>query len=342
MKIAQVAPLFVSVPPPGYGGTERVVSYLTEELVRQGHDVTLYATGDSNTRAKLISVRDTTVWDKHSKPISDIDPLLWHTLHLDRVVQDSAQYDVIHFHMDVHHLPFTKMIETPTLTTFHNNLTKPDYNQLFTHFNKHNVVSISNNHQQSLPMANWAATVYHGIDRNLYSFHEKHEDYFVFVGRVNRDKRPDWAIEIAQGAGVKLKIAARIEDKQMWEQMQPLPEGVEYVGEISDAQKNDFIGNAKAMLFPIDWAEPFGMVMIEAMACGVPVIAFNRGSVPEILEDGLTAFIVDNVQEAIVAAGKLDTLDRHKVRAEFERRFTVETMANQYVRLYEDLINHKL
>lgn len=339
MRIAQVAPLFVSVPPEGYGGTERIVSYLTEELVRQGHEVTLFACGGSTTAAKLVSTHPMPLWKNPKKQ----DPILWHIMHLDKVLQMQNHFDVIHFHLDVLQLPFSKLIRRPSLTTFHNTIKHIEGAQeLFDHYPDHNFVAISESHKKNLPHAHWAGVVYHGINAASYQLHETPEDYFTFVGRVNMTKRPDLAIEIAAAVNTPIKIAARIEDEDMWARMQPLPPHATFVGEIGDADKNEFIGNSKALLFPIQWSEPFGMVMIEAMACGVPVIAFNHGSVPEIIEDGVTGFIVNNVAEAIEAAKKIHTLDRKRIREEFEKRFTVEAMAKNYVRLYEGLIAGQL
>ena len=292
MKIAQVAPLFESVPPRAYGGTERVVSYLTEALVDQGHDVTLYASGDSVTEARLVPAVDYSLRLHPRQP----DWLMWHTSMVDRVFEDASRYDAIHFHIDYLHYPLARRCKTPCVTTLHGRLDLPDLLPLHQHFVNHPLVSISNSQRDPLSSANWCATVYHGLPEDLYRFQPVPQDYFAFVGRISPEKRLDRAIEIAVACGVRLKVAAKVDrtDREYFEREvrhlldHPL---VEYIGEIGDDRKNDFIGNARALLFPIDWPEPFGLVMIEAFACGTPVIAYDRGSVSEVMQDGITGYI---------------------------------------------------
>jgi glycosyltransferase involved in cell wall biosynthesis len=338
MKIAQVAPLFESVPPIAYGGTERVVSYLTEALVELGHDVTLFASGDSRTRARLIPVVE------HSLRLDPREPdwLIWHTVMLDQVFAQASEFDVIHFHVDFLHYPLERYCSTPCLTTLHGRLDLPDLAQLHRRFREQALVSISHSQRQALGGARWLATVHHGLPADLYTLRERPQDYFAFVGRISPEKRVDRAIHIAQTIGTTLRIAAKVDrvDQEYFEREFCLlldhPQ-VEFVGEIGDALKNDFIGNARAVLFPIDWPEPFGLVMIEAMACGTPVIAWRCGSVPEVIEPGVSGFIVDDMAQAIDAARRVDRLDRRVCRASFERRFTARRMASAYLEVYSAL-----
>lgn len=339
MKIAQVAPLFESVPPQGYGGTERVVSYLTEALVDQGHDVTLFASGDSITTAELVPVTERALRLDPRRP----DWLAWHTILLDQVFSRAAEFDMIHFHVDCLHYPFARFCPTPCVTTLHGRLDLQDLPPLHRHFCEHPVVSISDSQRRALPHANWQATVHHGLPKALYAFHAQAQNYFAFVGRVSPEKRLDRAIEIAVRCDVPLKVAAKVDaaDRAYFEQeIRPLLTHplVEFVGEIGEAQKNDFIGHARALLFPIDWPEPFGLVMIEAMACGTPVIAYPCGSVPEVMRDGLTGRIVRNQDEAVSAAREIDRIDRLACRKAFERHFTSDTMAANYLTVYQTLI----
>jgi glycosyltransferase involved in cell wall biosynthesis len=335
MKIAQVAPLFESVPPIAYGGTERVVSYLTEALVELGHDVTLFASGDSRTRARLIPVVE------HSLRLDPRQPdwLIWHTVMLDQVFAQASEFDVIHFHVDFLHYPLERYCPTPCLTTLHGRLDLPGLALLHRRFREQALVSISHSQRQALGGARWLATVHHGLPADLYTLRERPQDYFAFVGRISPEKRVDRAIRIAQSTGTALRIAAKVDrvDQAYFEQeIRPLLDHpqVEFVGEIGDALKNDFIGNARAVLFPIDWPEPFGLVMIEAMACGTPVIAWRCGSVPEVIEHGVTGFIVDDMAQAMHAARRIDRLDRRVCRASFERRFTARRMAGGYLEAY--------
>lgn len=338
MRIAQVAPLFESVPPKAYGGTERVVSYLTEALVAMGHDVTLFASGDSITSAELVPIVERSLRLDPRHP----DWLPWHTVMLDEVFRRAAQFDVIHFHVDVLHYPMARRCPTPRLTTFHGRLDLPDLAPLHRHFADVPVVSISDHRRQPLPHARWMGTVYHGLPGGLYRFQPRSHDYFAFVGRISPEKRVDRAIEIAKACGTRLRIAAKVDeaDRRYFEQQirprldDPL---VEFVGEIDERQKNEFIGRARALLFPIDWPEPFGLVMIEAFACGTPVIAFRCGSVPEVMVDGVTGFVVDTMEEAIAAARRVGQLDRRRCREVFDTRFTAPVMAERYLDIYRQL-----
>jgi glycosyltransferase involved in cell wall biosynthesis len=338
MRIAQVAPLFESVPPKYYGGTERIVSYLTEELVRQGHDVTLFASGDSMTRAHLVAgCRRALRLDKHC-----VDQVVHHVVMLERVAQRLGQFDCVHYHLDYLHFPLSRRSRMPQVTTLHGRLDIPDLQPLYAEFQDMPLVSISNSQREPLPGANWQATIYHGLPEDLYAFSAAPGEYLAFLGRISPEKRVDRAIAIAREVGMPLKIAAKVDDvdQDYFDfHVKPLLQHplVEYVGEIGDGEKQEFVGCAIGLLFPIDWEEPFGLVMIEALACGTPVVAYRRGSVPEVLSDGETGFIVDDLEGAIAAARRLPELDRRRCRDEFERNFTASRMANEYVRLYERL-----
>jgi glycosyltransferase involved in cell wall biosynthesis len=332
--------LFESVPPRAYGGTERVVSYLTEALVAQGHDVTLFASGDSMTSARLVPMVERSLRLHPRHP----DWLVWHTIMLDRVMAASRAFDVVHFHVDILHLPLARRCACPSLTTMHGRLDLPDLGPLYRHFSDQALVSISNSQRRPLPMANWCATVHHGLPRRLYAFNPRPDDYFAFVGRISPEKRVDRAIEIAIGCGVPLRIAAKVDgvDRAYFEsRIRPLMAHplVDFVGEIEEADKNEFIGGARALLFPIDWPEPFGLVMIEAFACGTPVIAFAGGSVQEVMEPGVTGYVVRDVREAIAAARSVGRINRRRCREAFERRFSAEVMARRYLDVYADLID---
>jgi glycosyltransferase involved in cell wall biosynthesis len=339
MKIAQVSPLFESVPPTMYGGTERVVSYLTEELVRQGHDVTLFASGDSVTAANLVACSPRSLrLDENC-----IDQLAHQIVMLERVARSAGQFDVLHFHIDYMHFPLSRRGRYAHLTTLHGRLDIPDLLPLYREFSDMPVVSISNSQRAPLPWVNWQGTVYHGLPHDLYTLHAEPGKYLAFVGRISPEKRVDRAIEIAVKAGLPFKIAAKVDkvDQDYFEELiEPMLEHplVEYIGEIGDHEKDEFLGNAMALLFPIDWPEPFGLSMIEAMACGTPVIAFPCGSVPEILTDGVSGFIVNSIEEGVDAVGRLGTLSRERCRQVFEERFTAERMARDYVALYERMI----
>jgi glycosyltransferase involved in cell wall biosynthesis len=339
MKIAQVAPLMESVPPRSYGGTERVVSYLTEALVELGHEVTLFASGDSITAARLVApVRQSLRLDPRHP-----DWLVWHTVMLDQVFEQAPDFDVVHFHVDFLHYPLVRRCPTPCLTTLHGRLDLPDLLPLHRHFREQALVSISQAQRKPLGDAcRWLATVPHGLPDSLYSFHERPDDYFAFVGRIAPEKRVDRAIQLAQAAGIKLRIAAKVDrvDKAYFERtIKPLLDHplIEFVGEIEQAQKNDFIGNARALLFPIDWPEPFGLVMIEALACGTPVIAWRCGSVPEVIEHGRTGFVVEDMGQAVEAVRHLDEIQRGTCRSAYERRFSARRMAERYVEVYAAL-----
>jgi glycosyltransferase involved in cell wall biosynthesis len=339
MRIAQIAPLYERVPPKLYGGTERVVSYLTEELVRQGHDVTLFASGDSKTSAKLVRCCDMAL---RLNP-SVREPLVYHVIMLEEVRQQIDQFDVLHFHIDILHAPLIRAFAGRTLTTQHGRLDLPDLAPFFGAFADLPLVAVSHEQRRYLRHANWVGTVHHGLPRDLLAFQPKAGGYLAFLGRIAPEKGPNRAIEIAARSGLPLKIAAKLDrvDQAYWEeQIRPMVEShsnVEFIGEISESDKADFLGGAAALLFPVDWPEPFGLVTIEAMACGTPVIAFRRGSVPEIVADGVSGFIVDTVGHAVRAVRRIATLDRAKIRAEFEHRFTCERMARDYLEIYQAL-----
>src|SRR5262245_49830596 len=341
MRIAQIAPLTEAVPPKQYGGTERVVSYLTEELVRQGHDVTLFASGDSRTSARLVAACDRSLrLDKRC-----VDELAHHLLLLERVFQRAEQFDVIHFLVDHLHFPLSRRQPYAQLTTLHGRLDIPDLVPLYEEFDEMPLVSISNAQREPLPWANWLGTIHHGLPEKLYRPRTAPGTYLAFLGRVCPEKRVDRTIEIARRTGIPLKIAAKIDptNEDYYErEIVPLLDGandslIEFVGEIGEAQKGEFLGHACALLFPIDWPEPFGLVMIEAMACGTPVIAYRAGSVPEVLEDGRTGFIVNGMQAAIAAVSRVREISREECRKAFEERFSVRRMARDYVRIYEQL-----
>jgi glycosyltransferase involved in cell wall biosynthesis len=336
MRIAQVAPLIESVPPQLYGGTERVVSYLTEELVRQGHEVTLFASGDSTTGAELVPCAPHALrLDPRMR-----DPLPYYMVMLDRVRRHASEFDALHFHIDYLHFPLFSDLATRTLTTQHGRLDLPDLPVVYRAFPKYPLVSISNHQMLPCPGWNWVRTVHHGLPEQLYAFSPKPKDgYLAFLGRICPEKRPDLAIAIARRAGLRLKIAAKVDrvDQSYFDDVirplicHPL---IEFIGEIGDHEKAAFLGGAAGLLFPLDWPEPFGLVMIEAMACGTPVIASRCGSVPEVIEDGLTGFVVEDIEGAIDAVHRLDQLDRARIRMRFERRFTVRRMADDYLSVY--------
>lgn len=335
MRIAQVSPLHERVPPQLYGGTERVVSYLTEELVRQGHDVTLFASGDSITSAKLIACCERALRLGNTCP----EPMVPHLVMLEKVIARADQFDIIHFHTDLLHLPFARRLSTAHITTIHSRTDDPHLRPLYREYLELPLVSISDAQQKMLPWANWKATVHHGLPPELYRFNPQPQPYLAFVGRMAKEKRPDLAVEIAQRAGIELRMAAKVDahDRLYFEQtIRPLLDlpGVEFVGEINDQQKNDFLGNALALLFPIDWPEPFGVVVIEAMACGTPVIAFRRGSIPEIIDEEVSGFIVDDLDAAVQAVQRIHSLSRQGCRERFEARFTASRMAQDYVNVY--------
>ena len=340
MKIAQVAPLIESVPPKLYGGSERVVSYLTEELVRQGHEVTLYASGDSVTRARL---RPPVAHALRLNPQRG-DPLIHHFIMLEEVFRDAESYDLIHFHVDFLHFPLSRRHAYPTLTTLHGRLDIPDLQLIHRTYREMPLVSISESQRRPLSWANWKANVYHGLPETLYRFRPQPGKYLAFLGRLSPEKRPDRAIEIACRAGMPIKIAAKVDavDRDYFEaHIRPLlkRQGVEYIGEIGESDKDSFLGEAYALLFPIDWPEPFGLVMIEAMACGTPVVAYACGAVPEVIENDVTGYVVDNLDDAVAAVERIAALDRSTCRARFEQRFSAQRMANNYVDVYRRLLH---
>ena len=339
MRIAQVAPLYERVPPRYYGGTERIVSYLTEELIKQGHQLTLFASGDSHTRGDLIApcVRSLRL-DSRCE-----DRLAYHLLQLEQVFQNAAAFDIIHFHIDYLHYPLSRRIAVPHLTTLHGRLDLPDLIPLYREFSDVPVTSISNSQRDPLPWINWQGTVYHGIPTDLYKFKKSPGNYLVFLGRISPEKRVDRAIEIAKLARMKLKIAAKVDmnDRQYMDAaIRPLLDHplVEFIGEIGDQEKAELLGNAYALLFPIDWVEPFGLVMIEAMACGTPVVALRRGSVPEIIDDGVTGFVVNDIEGSLQALEQVNDLDRELCRKVFEERFSAARMVKDYVKIYDSLL----
>lgn len=343
MKIAQVAPLMESVPPQQYGGTERVVSWITEELVRRGHDVTLFATGDSTTAAELVACSERALrFDPEATC-----PIPHFFVMLDRVRRRASEFDVIHFHTDYLHWPLFRDMAERTVTTLHGRLDLPFLKPAFAGFPEMPLVSISNDQRKPFADANWAATIYHGLPRDLLPYREApSRDYLAFVGRICPEKRVDRAITIARRAGMRLRIAAKIDktdEAYFASEIRPLLDDplIEFVGEINDAQKPEFFGNAMGLLFPIDWPEPFGLVMIEAMSCGTPVIAYDHGSVPEVVDQGVTGFVVDGVDEAVTAVHRLTMLNRLMVRKRFEERFSVERMVDEYVGLYEAAVHRQ-
>src|SRR6516164_3074739 len=340
MRIAQVAPLYESCPPQLYGGTERVVSYLTEELVRQGHEVTLFASGDSQTLGALQAPCERALrLDSKCK-----DPLAYHFISLNRVARTADAFDIIHFHTDYLHFPLFARHWQKTLTTMHGRLDLPDLPPVFREFSMMPLVSISNAQRAPVPWANWYGTVHHGLPTNLYAQGSGEGGYLAFIGRICPEKRPDWAVEIARRTGLPLRIAAKVDkaDRAYYKnKIEPLFEDplVTFIGEIGESDKGVFLGDAMALLFPIDWPEPFGLVVIEAMANGTPVIAFRRGSVPEIIDHGVTGVIVDSVDEAVAAVPLARTLDRVAIRRRFEERFSVGRMARDYLALYSELLH---
>ena len=338
VRIAQVSPLYESTPPQLYGGTERVVSYLTEELVRQGHDVTLFASGDSVTAAKLIAPCERALrLDPNVR-----DPLAYHMIMLDQVYKCREQFDVIHFHIDYLHFPLSRRQDIPQLTTLHGRLDLPELGPLYRQFDEVPLVSISDAQRCPVPWANWRATIYHGLPENLCSLESNPGKYLVFIGRISPEKRVDRAIEVAKRAGIPIRIAAKVDkaDAEYFAaEIKPLLDHplVEFIGEIGESEKQDLLGGAFAMLFLIDWPEPFGLAMIESMACGTPVIASRCGSVPEVVDEGVTGFVVDSVDKAVAAVRRVETLSRSGCRKAFEKRFTVSRMAHNYVREYDRL-----
>jgi glycosyltransferase involved in cell wall biosynthesis len=343
MRIAQIAPLMESVPPRLYGGTERIVAYLTDELVRLGHDVTLFATGDSVSTATLVPCAAMAL--RLESNVRDFIP--YYMLMLDRVRELADEFDILHFHIDQFHFPLFRPIADRTVTTLHGRQDLHDLKPLYVGFSDMPLVSISEDQRRPVLNSNFVATVYHGIPADLLSasYHPR-GGYLAFLGRISPEKRPDRAIQIAQAAGIPLKIAAkvdRVDEAYFREQIEPLLSlpGVEFLGEINERGKPKFLGEARALLFPVDWPEPFGLVMIEAMACGTPVLAFRCGSVPEIIDPGVTGDIVESMEQAVQVLPRVLSLDRRQVRRRFEQRFTAGRMARDYVQVYRSLLGRE-
>jgi glycosyltransferase involved in cell wall biosynthesis len=340
LRIAQVSPLHESVPPRLYGGTERIVHYLTEELVRLGNEVTLFASGDSQTSGRLISMAPQALRLCGCK-----DGTAPHVLMLEQVLIRAHEFDIVHFHTDWLHLPFGRRMGIPSLTTLHGRLDLPELRPLFWEYRESPLVSISDAQREPVGWANWVGTVYHGLPMGLLPFHPGAGRYLAFTGRISPEKRPDLAIEIARRAGIELRIAAKVDaaDRDYFEQVvRPLLHGpgVQFIGEIGEEQKREFLGNALALLFPIDWPEPFGLVMIEAMSCGTPVVAMRRGSVPEVVDHGQSGLIVHSADEALAAVHQIASgrgPSRELVHETFVRRFTSRRMAEDYLRVYRRL-----
>ncbi len=343
MRIAQVSPLYESVPPALYGGTERVVSYLTEELIKAGHEVVLFASGDSKTEAELVPVCECAL---RLSP-REVDPVAFHFLLMEEVLRRASSFDIIHSHIDCIGFIISRRTATPLISTLHGRLDLPEHRFIFSEYGEAPVISISNAQRRPLVGANWAATVYHGIPKDLYTFNEKGGGYLVYVGRVSPEKRVDSAIEIAQMTGLPLKIAAKVDriDRDYFNSViRPMLDGpdVEFIGEITDKEKNALVGSALAFLHPIDWPEPFGLSMLEAMACGTPVIARRRGSIPEVVDHGVTGFIFETDEEAArYITGQCPNFSRKGCRERFEERFLSERMARDYLGAYAALLEKR-
>lgn len=339
LNIAQVAPLYESVPPKQYGGTERVVSYLTEELVALGHQVTLFASGDSVTKAALIPACERSL----RLDSQCVDQLVHHIGMLQQILDESHRFDLIHFHIDYLHFPLSRLMRLPQITTLHGNLGIPDLKPFYKMFRDMPLVSISMEQRTPLPDVNWVGNVHHGLPSDFLKPRYSQGKYLAFLGRVSREKGLERAIDIAIRSGIPLKVAAKIDknDQEYYEQQirslleHPL---IEFIGEINDREKNDFLGDAMALVFPIDWHEPFGLVMIEALACGTPVVAYNKGSVPEVIDHGITGFIVTNQDDAIKAVQNIDIINRHDCRRVFDERFTAARMTRDYLNVYNRLL----
>lgn len=340
MKIAQIAPLFESVPPKKYGGTERVVYNLTEALIQSGHDVTLFASGDSVSNAKLMSPCAKSLRLYGGYEYSSVP----HTLMFEQIRRLADDFDILHFHTDYMHFPVARSLDVPTLTTLHGRLDIPELIPLYREYSEIPLISISNSQRQPMSWANWKNTIYHGLPKHFFQLGEGKGGYAAFLGRISPEKRPDRAIEIATRAGIHLKIAAKVDayDRNYYEKkIKPMIEqspNVEFIGEISDEQKAEFLGNASVLLFPIDWPEPFGLVMIEAMAHGTPVISFRNGSAPEVITDGITGFLVNSVEEAVEKSKLIPSIDRAKCQKRCAELFSIENVISSYLRSYEDVI----
>jgi glycosyltransferase involved in cell wall biosynthesis len=343
MRIAQIAPLAEAVPPKLYGGTERIVCFLTEALIDLGHEVTLFASGDSKTRASLVPI----VPQAFRLSRKAIDYAAACAVLLQKAADSAASFDIIHCHLDWLHLPVFDRLATPVLTTLHGRLDFPIIREIVTLFPDAPFVSISGDQRRPIPDVNWLATIHHGLPANLFRPVAEPEGYLAFLGRISPEKGPDVAIRLARASNRALRIAAKVPrsgQKYFQQQIAPLLEGgdVQFLGEIGGQRKAEFLGKASALLFPINWPEPFGLVLIEAMACGTPCIAFRSGAVSEIIEDGVTGFVVDTEEEALGAIGRIHQIDRAGVRRRFEQRFTAKRMAQDYVRAYEKLAGHRL
>ena len=340
MRIAQVAPLWESVPPKSYGGTERIVSYLTEELVRLGHDVTLFASGDSVTSARLEplcahALRLNTGIFNRDAPM---------TMLMEQALGKTGNFDIIHSHLDFLGFPLARRNPTPTVNTFHNRLDLAELQPVLREYAEMPMVSISNAQRGPVSWANWHATVYHGLPRDLYNMHQNAGGYLAFLGRIAPEKRPDHAIELAKRAGIPLRIAAKVDpmdQKYFHTEIEPLLAHplIEYLGEITDAEKDEFLGQAMALVCPYDWPEPFGLVLIEALACGTPVLAYRRGSIPEIIENCSTGFVCEGLDDMTTAIQHISEIDRRQCRRSFEQRFTVGRMAQDYLYVYERILD---
>src|SRR5215467_8525507 len=343
LRIAQVAPLVESVPPKHYGGTERIVAYLTEELVRSGHKVTLFASGDSVTSAELVPVcRRSFRQNKRAKDYLSREVLL-----MDHVMERAGEFDVIHFHTGCLHYLICRQLPVPHVMTLHGRLDTLELCWLYERFRHMPMISISNSQRTPWPCANWQATIYHGLPHDLFQFHPETGSYLAFLGRASPEKRVDRAIEIAKRVGIPLKIAAKVDpaDRRYFKrEIEPLLDDphIEWLGEINDKDKDEFLGNAYALLFPIDWPEPFGLVMIESMACGTPVIAYAGGSVGEVMDDGLTGFVVNDIEQAVEATRHVRDLSRARCREIFEKRFTASRMASDYIDVYTRLVDSRM
>lgn len=340
MRIAQVAPLHESVPPHGYGGTERVVSYLTEELVKRGHDVTVFASGDSVTQARLECVADKAL----RLGGGCFDPLIPHTQLFGKVARMADAFDILHFHTDYLHFPLARVLRRPHVTTLHGRLDIPDLVPLYQEFTDIPVVSISDHQREPLPFADWQGTVYNGIPEDLFTFRQHGGSYLLFLGRISPEKGVEEAIRIAEQAGMAIRVSGKIDkvdEDYFRERIKPLLKQpfVEFIGELEQAEKDELLGGAYATLFPIAWPEPFGLVMIESMACGTPVIAYRKGSVPEVMQEGLSGFIVNDLEEAVSAVERVGSLERYRVRHYFEERFSAARMTNDYLDVYQVLMN---
>jgi len=343
MRIAQVAPLYESVPPKLYGGTERVVSWLTEELVNLGHDVTLFASADSITTARLAPVCPKSLRLNRQC----IDSLAHHIVMLDQVLDEVSNFDLVHFHIDYLHFPYSSRQSFPHVTTLHGRLDIPDLVPLYRKFPFEPVISISDAQRMPLPNVNWQGTVHHGLPKDSFTPYYEPGKYLAFLGRISPEKGLEEAIEITKRAGLALKIAAkvdRVDSEYFKTNIEPLLHHplIEFVGEIGHPDKNSFLGNAAAVLFPVNWPEPFGIVMIEAMACGTPVIAYNRGSVPEIIEQGVNGFIAAGAEDAVKAVQNILEIDRRLCRQRFEQRFTSSRMTRDYLAIYENLVGQEM